>query len=60
MFKIVSINERIKAEIRGESFSVLNNPHWSNPSTAVNSSTYGYITGASGGRGMQLGLRLSF
>jgi len=60
MFKIIAVNERIKAEIRGESFSVLNNPHWSNPQTAVNNSNYGYITGASGGRGMQLGLRLSF
>jgi outer membrane receptor protein involved in Fe transport len=60
IFKIVSINERIKAEIRGESFSVLNNPHFSNPDTGVADQNYGYITGAGGGRGLQLGLKVDF
>jgi len=60
IFKIVSINEKIKMEIRGEAFSVTNTPHWSNPDTNVSSSTYGYVTGASGGRGLQLGGKLTF
>ncbi len=60
IFKIISVNERIKLEIRGEAFSVTNTPHWSNPDTNVSSNTYGYVTGASGGRGMQLGAKLTF
>ncbi|HWC96141.1 MAG TPA: TonB-dependent receptor [Candidatus Sulfopaludibacter sp.] len=60
IFKILAINERIKAEIRGESFSVLNNPHFSNPDTGVTDQNYGYITGAGGARGLQLGVKLSF
>ena len=60
IFKIVSIKERIRMEVRGESFSVLNNPHFSNPDTGVADQNYGYITGAGGARGMQLGLKVSF
>jgi hypothetical protein len=60
IFKIIAVNERIRLEVRGESFSVLNNPHWSNPDTGVANQNYGYITGASGGRGLQLGAKLSF
>ncbi len=60
MFKVIAINEKIKVEIRGEAFSVTNTPHWSNPDTTVSDANYGYITGASGGRGMQLGAKLSF
>ena len=60
IFKVVSINERIKLEIRGEAFSVLNNPHWSNPDTTVSDANYGYVTGAGGGRGMQLGSKITF
>ena len=60
IFKLISINERIKIELRGESFSVLNNPHFSNPDTNVADQNYGYITGAGGARGLQLGVKLSF
>ena len=60
IFKIVSVNEKIKAEIRGESFSVLNNPHFSNPDTGVADQNYGYITGAGGARSLQLGVKVSF
>jgi hypothetical protein len=60
IFKVISIKEKIKLEIRGEAFSVTNNPHWNNPQTNITSSTYGYVTGASGGRSMQLGAKLSF
>jgi len=60
VFKIVSINERIRMEIRGEAFSATNTPHWNNPQTDVSNSTYGYITGAGGGRGLQLGAKLTF
>ena len=60
IFKIISISEKMKLEIRGEAFSVTNTPHWSNPDTNVSDANYGYITGASGGRGMQLGAKFSF
>ena len=60
IFKIVSFNERIRMEIRGESFSVLNNPHFSNPDTGVADQNFGYITGAGGARGLQLGAKITF
>ena len=60
LFKIIAISEKIKVEIRGEAFSVTNTPHWNNPDTNVSDANYGYITGASGGRGMQLGAKFSF
>lgn len=60
LFKIFHVTERWRAEIRGEAFGVTNTPQFSNPTTAVNNSNYGYITGAGGGRGMQLGAKLTF
>jgi len=51
----------MKMEIRGEAFSFTNTPQFSNPTTDVSNSNYGYITGVSGGaRGMQLGAKVSF
>ena len=47
-------------EIRGESFSVTITPQFSNPTTDVSTANYGYITGAGGARGMQLGVKISF
>jgi hypothetical protein len=47
-------------EIRGESFSVTNTAQFSNPTTDVSNANYGYITGAGGARGMQLGVKISF
>src|SRR5262249_15431103 len=61
LFKIFNFTERIKAEIRGEAFSVTNTPQFSRPQTDVSNSNYGYITGVDGGaRGMQLGVKVSF
>jgi hypothetical protein len=60
LFKIVAINERMKLEIRGEGFAVTNTPQWNNPTTDVSSSNYGFITGAGGGRSLQLGAKLNF
>ena len=48
-------------EIRCESFSVTNTPQFSRPTTDVSNANYGYITGVDGGgRGMQLGAKISF
>jgi hypothetical protein len=60
LFKLINFTERIKMELRGEAFSVTNTPQFNNPTTDVSNSNYGYITGAGGGRGMQLGAKISF
>ena len=53
-----------------ESFNVTNTPEFSNPTTSITSSSYGYVTGTigsgtgvngtGGGRAIQLGVKLSF
>ena len=70
LFKNFRIRERIGIEIRGEAFNITNTPEFSNPSTSITSSTYGYVTGTigsgtgvngtGGGRALQLGVKLSF
>jgi hypothetical protein len=61
IFKIFSFTEKMKMEIRCESFSVTNTPQFSRPTTDVSNANYGYITGVDGGgRGMQLGAKISF
>jgi len=60
LFKLIQFTERIKAELRGEAFSVTNTPQFNNPTTDVSNSNYGYVTGAGGGRGLQLGVKVSF
>ena len=44
----------------GESFSVTNTAQFNNPTGDVSNSNYGYITGAGGARGLQLGFKVSF
>jgi hypothetical protein len=60
IFKIFNFTEKMKMEIRGESFGVTNTPQFNNPTTDVSNSNYGYVTGAGGGRGLQLGAKISF
>src|SRR5450759_961667 len=60
IFKIFNFTEKMKMEIRGESFSVTNTAQFNNPTADVSNSNYGYITGAGGARGMQLGVKISF
>ncbi|HVW86123.1 MAG TPA: carboxypeptidase regulatory-like domain-containing protein [Bryobacteraceae bacterium] len=67
LFKVISVRERYKLELRGEAFGLTNTPQFSNPGTAVNNynadpskNTFGVITGAGGGRSLQLGARLTF
>ena len=67
LFKVISIRERYKLEIRGEAFSLTNTPQFSNPNTGVKTynadptkNTFGVVTGAGGGRSLQLGARMTF
>jgi hypothetical protein len=70
LFKSFRIRERASVEFRAETFNLTNTPEFSNPSTSITSSTYGYVTGTigsgtgvngtGGGRVLQLGLKVSF
>jgi hypothetical protein len=70
VFKNMSIRERVNIELRLETFNVTNTPEFSNPSTSITSSTYGYVTGTigsgtgvngtGGGRAVQLGTKIVF
>jgi hypothetical protein len=67
LIKIIRIKERYVFEVRGEAFGVTNTPQFSNPNTTASNynpdpskNTFGVITGAGGGRTMQLGMKLNF
>jgi len=70
LFKNIQIRERFNIELRAESFNVTNTPEFSNPSTSITSSTFGYVTGTigsgtgvngtGGGRAVQLGAKFTF
>ncbi len=67
LFKVIRYKERYSLEIRAEAFSVTNTPQFNNPSTAANNynpnpaiNTFGVITGAGGGRNVQLGMKFNF
>src|SRR5205823_658644 len=67
IFKVISMRERYKLEIRGEAFGVTNTPQFSNPNTSVSNynvdpakNSFGVVKGAGGGRALQLGMRFIF
>lgn len=60
LFRNFVIKERWKLQIRGESFGIANTPQWNNPITDFNNASFGYITGSSGTRNIQLGAKLQF
>ncbi|MBN9662473.1 MAG: TonB-dependent receptor [Acidobacteria bacterium] len=60
IFKLFKLTERLNLEVRGESFSVTNTPQFNNPNTTLGDANFGYVTGAGGARGLQLGLKLNF
>jgi hypothetical protein len=70
MSKTFAFTERIKMEMRAETFNFTNTPQFSNPQGSLTNSSFGYVTGTlgsgtgvngtGGGRALQLGVKLSF
>ena len=58
VFRQFTITERLKLQLRGEGFSVINTPQWNNPDTNIGNSTFGFITSAGGNRQTQLGAKI--
>jgi hypothetical protein len=60
LFKNINIREGMKLQVRLESTNVFNIVNLANPSTAINSATYGQIRSARSMREIQIGMRLVF
>jgi hypothetical protein len=60
LFKSTAIRERAALQFRAEAFNITNRPNFGGPNTNLNSGTFGRITGASGARELQFGLKLLF
>ena len=60
VFKNFPIKERLKFQIRFETFALFNHTNFGNPSATINTGSFGNITGASGNRNIQIGAKLQF
>lgn len=60
LFKNTAITERIGTQFRAEFFNAFNQTAFGIPGTLVGTPTFGVITGASGGRVIQFGLKVLF
>lgn len=54
------IREKIRLQIRGEMYNIMNHPNLGNPERSLTSPIFGQITTKSGSRTIQLALRLVF
>jgi hypothetical protein len=55
-----SFSERFKTELRGDFFNIMNHANWNNPSTALNSTTFGQVTSFGSPRLIQLAAKVVF
>jgi hypothetical protein len=60
VFKNFPIKERLKFQIRFETFALFNHTNFGNPSATINTGAFGNITSASGNRNIQLAAKLQF
>lgn len=62
LFKTFTLAESVRLQFRAEAFNLSNTPWFGNPTTAINSSSFGQVakTQANDSRSLQLALRLSF
>jgi hypothetical protein len=54
------LTERFRLEARGEAFNAINHVNYNNPTTSLNSATFGKIQGAADPRILQLSMKLHF
>jgi len=60
LFRSFPIRERLKFQLRFETFALLNHTNFGNPSATLNTSSFGNITSATGNRNIQIGAKLQF
>jgi hypothetical protein len=60
IFKNFPIKERLKFQLRLESFALFNHTNFNNPGATINTSSFGNITGAGGSRTIQIGGKIQF
>jgi hypothetical protein len=61
IFKNFPIKEKKKVEFRAEIFNIMNHPNFGNPSTSMDSASFGQISGTTvNGRIIQFALKLAF
>lgn len=60
IFRSFPIRERANLSLRMDAFHVTNTPVFSSPSTAVDSTQFGIVSGASGSRVIQLAAQVTF
>ena len=68
LFRTFKLTERFQLQFRTESFNLSNTPHFANPNSNANSSSFGRITATQSGsadavgrsREFRFGLRLGF
>ena len=58
--KRIPIKERLKAVVRADATNPFNLVRWNNPTTSITSSNFGKVTGAAGGRTIQLNATVEF
>jgi len=58
--KAFTITERTKLTLRADVINLLNKPQWGNPTTDINSASFGRINSASGNRTVTFNLRIDF
>jgi hypothetical protein len=58
--KVTKIRESKELELRLEAFNLFNHAQFTNPDGQINSSSFGFVTGARPARIMQVGARFSF
>jgi hypothetical protein len=58
--KRIPIKERFRAVVRADATNPFNFVRWSNPTTSITSANFGKVTGASGGRTIQLNATVEF
>jgi hypothetical protein len=58
--KRIPIKERVRAVVRADATNPFNLVRWSNPTTSLTSANFGKVTGAAGGRAIQLNATVEF